>query len=176
MSNVATFDAAWDAFGKELESEGDEGCVLAAEDSGTLEVGEGLGEEILVEVVFGHLVDLALDCTYAGLDMGNDRLSVADDGLGTAEASGKGELLGGEFFLENIKGVVVRAGEAVDGLVAVADCDEAAILNRVYHVWNFDHPPSNFTTSGIGILCFINEHKIKLRELEIMFQRHPDHI
>ena len=39
LSYVAAFDAAWDALGKELESEGDEGCVLAAEDGGALEGG-----------------------------------------------------------------------------------------------------------------------------------------
>ena len=51
LSHITTFDAAGDAFGKKLESKGDEGSVLAAEDGGTLEVGEGLGEEILVEPV-----------------------------------------------------------------------------------------------------------------------------
>ena len=44
LTNVAAFDSARDALRKELESEGDEGCVLAAEDSRALEVGEGLGE------------------------------------------------------------------------------------------------------------------------------------
>ena len=44
MSYVAAFDSARDALREELESEGDEGCVLAAEDSRALEVGEGLGE------------------------------------------------------------------------------------------------------------------------------------
>ena len=42
-----------------------------------------------MEVVFGHLIDLAFDCTYAGLDVGDDGLSVPDDGLGAAEASGQ---------------------------------------------------------------------------------------
>ena len=44
LSNVAAFDSARDALREKLESEGDEGCVLAAEDSRALEVGEGLGE------------------------------------------------------------------------------------------------------------------------------------
>ena len=80
-----------------------------------------------MKVVFGHgEVDRALDCTRAGEDVRDDGLCVADDGLGTAEAGGEREFLGGEFFLENVQGVVVRAGEAVDGLVAVSDGDEAA--------------------------------------------------
>ena len=32
LSNVAAFDSARDALREKLESEGDEGCVLAAED------------------------------------------------------------------------------------------------------------------------------------------------
>ena len=44
LTNVAAFDSARDALREKLESEGDEGCVLAAEDSRALEVGEGLGE------------------------------------------------------------------------------------------------------------------------------------
>ena len=45
-------------------------------------------EEVLVEVVFGHLeVNRPLDGTRAGLDVRDDGLSVADDRLGTAEAS-----------------------------------------------------------------------------------------
>ena len=79
-----------------------------------------------MEVVFGHLVDLTFDCTSFGLDVGDDGLSVTDDGLGTAEAGGEWEFGGGEFFFENVEGVIVRTGEAVDGLVAVADSDEAA--------------------------------------------------
>ena len=38
LSNVAAFDAAWDALGKELESEGDKRGVLTAEDGRALEV------------------------------------------------------------------------------------------------------------------------------------------
>ena len=87
LSNVAAFDSARDALREKLESEGDEGCVLAAEDSRALEVGEGLREEVLVEVVFGHFIDLSLDGTYAGLNVRDDRLSVANDRLGTAEAN-----------------------------------------------------------------------------------------
>ena len=133
LSHVATFNAAGDTLREELESEGDKRCVFAAEDGRALEVGEGLGEEVLVEVVFGHGVDLALNCTSFGLNVRNDGLSVADDRLGTTEAGGEGEFLGGEFFFENIKGVVVRAGEAVDSLVAVTDGDETS-LGNVYHV------------------------------------------
>ena len=48
LSYVAAFDSARDALREKLESEGDKGCVLAAEDSRALEVGEGLGEEVLV--------------------------------------------------------------------------------------------------------------------------------
>ena len=44
LSYVAAFDSARDALREELESEGDKGCVLAAEDSRALEVGEGLRE------------------------------------------------------------------------------------------------------------------------------------
>ena len=44
LSYVAALDAARDALREKLESEGDEGCVLAAEDSRALEVGEGLRE------------------------------------------------------------------------------------------------------------------------------------
>ena len=126
LSNVATFDAARDTLGEELESEGDKRGVLAAEDGGTLEVGEGLGEEILVEVVFGHFVDLPFDGTNAGLNVGDNGLRMADDGFGTAEASGQRELSRVEFFLKDVKGIVICAGEAVDGLVSVADSDEAA--------------------------------------------------
>ena len=73
LSYVAAFDAARDALREKLESEGDEGCVLAAEDSRALEVGEGLREEVLVEVVFWHLeVNRPLDGTYAGLNVGDD--------------------------------------------------------------------------------------------------------
>ena len=39
-----------------------------------------------MEVVFGHLeVNRSLDGTYAGLNVRDDGLSMADDRLGTAE-------------------------------------------------------------------------------------------
>ena len=45
LSYVAAFDSARDPLREKLESEGDEGCVLAAEDSRALEV--VVGEDLL---------------------------------------------------------------------------------------------------------------------------------
>lgn len=129
-----------------------------------------------MEVVFGHLVDLAFDCSSFRLDVWDDGLSVADDRLGTTEAGGEGELGGGEFFLENVKGVVVRAGEAVDSLVAITDGDKAATEWNFISGIRFKHSLSNLTTGCIGVLSFVNKHKIKLWEWKIVFQRHPDHV
>ena len=57
------------------------------------------------------------------MDVGDELSGVCDHGGGTAEADGEGEVVGGEFLLDDVKGVVVCSGESVDCLVAVADCD-----------------------------------------------------
>ena len=101
---------------------------------------------------------------------------MADDSFGTAEASGEREFLGGEFTLENVKSVVVSAGETVDGLVTIADCDEAAIERDFVSVGFTKHPPSNLATGCIGILSLVNEDKVELWEGKVVFKWKPNHI
>ena len=67
-----------------------------------------------------------MDCTRAVADVRDNGLRMGNDRFAATETGGEGEFRGVEFFLENVEGVVVRTGEAVNGLVAVADGDEVA--------------------------------------------------
>ena len=118
-----------------------------------------------------------MDCTRAVADVRDNGLGVGNDRFGATETGGKREFVSVEFFFEDVKRVVVRAGEAVDGLMAIADGDEVARggwikmirTNKtvVFAFWAghnsiFKHPFSNLPPSGIGVLSFVDEHKIEL--------------
>jgi hypothetical protein len=127
LADVATFDAAGDVCAEKAKGEGGEWGVLAAEDCMGLDVcGGAAGEEVLLEDGFGFGADGAGEGIGFGVDVGDELSSVGDDRLGAAETDGEWELGHFEFTLENVKGIVVRAGESVDGLVAVTDDNEAA--------------------------------------------------
>ena len=127
--------------------------------------------------------------------MRDDGLCVVDNRGGATETGGEGEFSGVEFFLENVKRVVIRAGKAVDGLMTVADSDEVArrlkwfpgftlepwwltvlLCVGVIRFELFEHPFGNLPPSGIGVLGFVDKHKVELWEGKILFQRHVDHV
>ena len=118
-----------------------------------------------------------MDCTRAVADVGNDGLCVGNDRFAATETGGEGEFMGGELFFKDIQSVVIRAGEAVDCLMAVAYCDEVGKVTVTRACGTgFEHPLSHLPSSSIRVLRFVDKDKIKLWEGKVLFQRHVDHV
>ena len=100
--------------------------------------------------------------------MGDEPLGLLDHQPRAAVADREGQALAVELGRDPVHGLAVRAPEAIDRLVRIADRDEAGA--------GLEHPAKHGALDGRHVLGLVHEHPVILEERGARDDRHVEHV